>query len=353
MRRLLFSFPKLLSAFFLCFLFFVFPFSAHGQVCSETSPCATCCQNGPSCVFTDCPPGYQLRYPENEFNCTNTSSECQSQISIPSCSSNPGIYYFCDPVPTIPGTVPCPPDYPVCTRETGSICNQLGEPATCTISATETGTCCVWEDPSSDCGDHLQRCCGGTAGIGDTSCDPSSPTLYCNLLTAGDSACCYENDPECPTGIVVPFCPGICTAAECPDFSDLNSSIYYQCRSDKPFCCVGDNKIPIFCDLYGNPTTVYTDRLYTALGCLEHNAYGFVSKMASLLTGIAGGIGLILLIFSAFQMIAAGGDPKKVQAGKELLTSTLVGLSLIVLSVVILNFIGVNVLGLPRFGFNL
>jgi len=60
-----------------------------------------------------------------------------------------------------------------------------------------------------------------------------------------------------------------------------------------------------------------------------------------------------MIVFAGFQMTTAGGDPKKVQAAKELLVSALSGLVIIVLSVVLLNFIGVSVLGLEKFGLKL
>ena len=49
--------------------------------------------------------------------------------------------------------------------------------------------------------------------------------------------------------------------------------------------------------------------------------------------------------------MTATGDPKRIQAGQELLTSAIGGLILLIFSVFILKFIGVDVLGLCKFGF--
>ena len=93
--------------------------------------------------------------------------------------------------------------------------------------------------------------------------------------------------------------------------------------------------------------------MLTALGCIPISSGPLLSFLLSLLSGIGGGIALLLIIYAAFMISTAGGDPKKVQAGKELLTAALIGLAFITLAVVILNFFGVNVLGLQRLGLNI
>jgi hypothetical protein len=107
----------------------------------------------------------------------------------------------------------------------------------------------------------------------------------------------------------------------------------------------------------GNPsnlsaTPVDPISVYTALGCVSADNKSVVSIIVNIGVGIAGGIALITLVLSGFQISTAGGDPKKVQAAKELITSSIAGLCFIMLIVVILNFIGVNVLGLRSLGFN-
>ncbi len=53
---------------------------------------------------------------------------------------------------------------------------------------------------------------------------------------------------------------------------------------------------------------------------------------------------------AGFQITTSSGDPKRLQAGKELLTSAIAGLLLLILSAFILRLIGVDILGLPEFG---
>ncbi len=92
----------------------------------------------------------------------------------------------------------------------------------------------------------------------------------------------------------------------------------------------------------------------TAIGCLmAGDPKQLVSQLLGWGVGIGGGIAFLMIIFAGFQMATASGDPKRVKAAQELLTSALAGLILIVLSVVLLNFIGVSILGINLLGFNL
>ncbi len=88
----------------------------------------------------------------------------------------------------------------------------------------------------------------------------------------------------------------------------------------------------------------------TALGCLAAgDPKIFVSQLLGWGVGVGSGIAFLMIVLAGFQMATAAGDPKRVQAARELLMSALSGLILIVLSVVLLNFIGVKILNLPGF----
>lgn len=90
----------------------------------------------------------------------------------------------------------------------------------------------------------------------------------------------------------------------------------------------------------------------TALGCL---AAGNPTKMVSQLLGwgaiVGAGIAFLMIVFAGIQIVLAGGDPKKVQAARELITSAITGLILIIFSVFLINLIGVDILGLSKLGF--
>ena len=65
--------------------------------------------------------------------------------------------------------------------------------------------------------------------------------------------------------------------------------------------------------------------------------------------GLGGLIAFILMVFGGLQIILSGGNPEKVKAGKEIITSAIAGLLLIIFSVFILKLIGVDLLNLPGF----
>ena len=111
-----------------------------------------------------------------------------------------------------------------------------------------------------------------------------------------------------------------------------------------------------FCTAPGNRPGIST-----ALGCLPYaddtagtNAGKvLISTVLSWAVAVGGGLAFLLVVFAGFQITTAAGDPKRVQAARELLTAAVSGLIIIVLSILLLNFLGINVLGLGGLGFNL
>lgn len=105
----------------------------------------------------------------------------------------------------------------------------------------------------------------------------------------------------------------------------------------------------VFCDSAGNPTTnTSSGKIYTAIGCIPVSTTPeFISWILGWAIGIGGGIALMLIIVASFQIISSSGNPEKIQAGKELLTSAIAGLIMLIFSVFILKVIGVDILKLP------
>jgi hypothetical protein len=90
--------------------------------------------------------------------------------------------------------------------------------------------------------------------------------------------------------------------------------------------------------------------VWTALGCIKTTKEGIIGHIVIVALGIAGGIGLLMIIASGAMFALSGNDPKKVTDAKELLSSVIIGLIFIIFSVTILEFIGVGILGIPGFG---
>ena len=90
---------------------------------------------------------------------------------------------------------------------------------------------------------------------------------------------------------------------------------------------------------------------WTAIGCIPTNDLNeFAGWIIGKVIFVASGIAFLLMTFGTFQVITSSGDPKKAQAGKELITSALSGLLFIILSVFLLKLIGVDILRIPGFG---
>ncbi len=101
----------------------------------------------------------------------------------------------------------------------------------------------------------------------------------------------------------------------------------------------------------GSITCPDGNSINTAIGCIPINdtdeLIGFILRWA---IGIGGGIAFLLIILAGFQIMTSAGNPDRLKAGQELMTSAIAGLMLLIFSVFILKIIGVDILKLPGFG---
>ncbi len=86
-----------------------------------------------------------------------------------------------------------------------------------------------------------------------------------------------------------------------------------------------------------------------ALPSLTPDLVTQVNKIVGYSMGIGGLVAFLLIVFGGFQIILSGGNPERVKAGKEMITSAIAGLFLIVFSVIILKLIGYDILQIPGF----
>lgn len=98
--------------------------------------------------------------------------------------------------------------------------------------------------------------------------------------------------------------------------------------------------LPPVCDLQKNVC-------HTAFGDISTNPEAFVGKVFAILLSLSGGIALILIIISGYRLMTSQGNPEKVQAAREQLTSAIIGLLFIIFSLAILQIIGVDILRIP------
>lgn len=210
----------------------------------------------------------------------------------------------------------CSAPNPPCIPSESCNSGYCGNSPTATPIPTSTPSCgmpftqpCCSTEPKcvSPYGGSIMTCQGG-------HCLPQTTT--CGLL---GKPCCPPPDPPCRVTNVVCDRNGYCNAI---------------------------TPIP-----EGECSANGTTGINTALGCIPTNDMNsFVAWLLGKLVAISGGIAFLLIAFGVFQITTSAGDPKKVQAGSELITSALSGLLFIILSLFLLKLIGVDILHLPGFG---
>lgn len=87
----------------------------------------------------------------------------------------------------------------------------------------------------------------------------------------------------------------------------------------------------------------------TAIGSVQTDPVKLVQQLFGILLSLAGGIALLLIIYSGYQIMTSEGNPEKLQAARETLTSAIIGLVFLIFSLVILQIIGVDILKIPGF----
>jgi len=90
-----------------------------------------------------------------------------------------------------------------------------------------------------------------------------------------------------------------------------------------------------------------TDSINTAFGCIGvGTTQVLVITFVRIGMGLAGGTAFILIVYAGFMIMTSSGDPKRLSAGKELLTAAIGGLILLILGTYFLNVVGTEILGI-------
>lgn len=87
----------------------------------------------------------------------------------------------------------------------------------------------------------------------------------------------------------------------------------------------------------------------TPFGNISTDANKFIKDLLRVLLSISGGIILLLIIRSGYQLITSQGNPEKITEAKDRITSAIIGLLFLIFSLVILEVIGVDILNIPGF----
>jgi hypothetical protein len=89
--------------------------------------------------------------------------------------------------------------------------------------------------------------------------------------------------------------------------------------------------------------------VWTGLGCLPTDPETFVASWLRFSIGLAAGVAFLRMVYGAFKITVASGNPEGVQDGKDTIASSIYGLLFIIFSAVVLNLIGVEILAIPGF----
>jgi hypothetical protein len=177
---------------------------------------------------------------------------------------------------------------------------------------------------------------GGTHQCCDTQADCDAlQTVPPTCASQNPAASCYPNTYVCAPQNP-PINPNIgCAAGE-------------QCGVN---CVVASTSAPAPATTANvcGPCIPCETQVWTALGCIPTNPSLFIGKILGIGIGIGGGIAFLLILFGGFQMLTSAGNPEKLNAGKELVTSAIAGLLIIIFSIFILRLIGVTILHIPGF----
>lgn len=87
----------------------------------------------------------------------------------------------------------------------------------------------------------------------------------------------------------------------------------------------------------------------TDLGCLPSDPVGFIQKFYGWGLSLIGLVGLLFLIYGGYHVLASGGNPERLQKGKEYIVYAIVGLLLAFFGFVFIQFIAGGVLRIPGF----
>jgi hypothetical protein len=199
---------------------------------------------------------------------------------------------------------------------------------------------CRWE--SRGCGvDYGGATCGATSQV-DVS--------YCGQFSHNREACENAARAECLPILSCSGLGGTCTVITKKGCGTEAESEGRQDCDPSYICCV-----PISESKKGKAEEEGAERVLcddgngirTALGCIPINDTNkLIGFILSWLIGIGGGVAFLLIIFAAFQIMTSSGNPDRLKAGQELMTSAIAGLILLIFSVFILRIIGVNILGI-------
>jgi hypothetical protein len=211
------------------------------------------------------------------------------------------------------------------------------------------------------------NCCSEITAAGQNIkiCFPPKGTTLSPPTCTGQLGCSCRTDPgnPCDPPLIAGGQAPNCTCLAQPLSPCTPGTEECQCRASAPRCdsglqevnfllactCKKSSFIPVN-NPWANPCKD-NNKIPTAIGCIDYtNTSGLTKSLLTFALGVGGGIAFLLMIIGSFMIMTSSGNPERQQAGKEMITSAIMGLLLILLSVFILQLIGVKILAIPGFG---
>ena len=317
---------KLILFFSLFVLFIVSAGEAKAQGANSVW-CDSFCNT----TLINCEPGFIV-----PFECRSLPQDCCYTLfgdgacpAFISCVPEPG------PTPTPTPRPPCFPPNNLCFRYqcpegyniTSDVCSYY-EDVCCRLVSLGTPTPAPTTVPQTcyECFELVPSCIPHDQG--DPRCEFSSSTT-CDSICLGSAG--------------RHSCDGLyCVADNNGPFASLE-----DCTAS----CGGGSNIPSLTPTIITCPGTGSLGFDTAIGCIPLEDLNEFSKFTlGWGIGIAGGIAFLLILYAGFMIMTSTGDPRRLQAGRELLTAAIAGLLLLIFAVYVLRLVGVEILGLPEFG---
>ncbi len=188
---------------------------------------------------------------------------------------------------------------------------------------------------------------------------------YCGVNSATNNVVCCDSGIACPTttSIAPQSTPGILGGPCRTGFFDTRCDSNLACINNVCTSCPGATGNEQVCNAPTTPGggsgsdagdsiggSCGAESVDTAIGCIPYGnqsaLIGFFLKWG---IGIGGGIAFLLILVAGFQIMSSRGDPNRLKAGQELMTSAIAGLLLLIFSLVILRILGFDILGIAAF----
>ncbi|MBI4067354.1 hypothetical protein HY407_03145 [Candidatus Gottesmanbacteria bacterium] len=102
--------------------------------------------------------------------------------------------------------------------------------------------------------------------------------------------------------------------------------------------------------IYTEDGSIEPGAYWTVAGCLSTKPEMFVKSVLNVVFAVSGGLAFLAFIGGSALVLTSSGNPEKLNNGKSIVISSILGLLLIIFSVFILRFVGVDILRIPGFG---